>query len=67
MKAKTFTTHLGQEIKVSSNKKNRTFTIRTNGNKYRTIQLCKEEYNSCETQTGNDWSQFLKSSDYYAV
>ena len=56
-------------IKVTPNHANRTFTIRTydNGklnNKYRTVKLSIEsELNNTE----NDWSQFLKSSDYYKV
>lgn len=61
-----------QTIKVTPNHANRTFTIRTydNGklnNKYRTIKLSKDEFNSELNNTENDWNQFLKSSDYYKV
>jgi hypothetical protein len=29
--------------------------------------LSKEEFNSCLNNTGNDWVNFLKSSDYYKI
>jgi len=65
---KTLTTISGEKIKVSSNKSVRTFTIRTDsGFKYRTYPMSKEEFNSCESNTGNDWKQFLRSDDYYKV
>ena len=59
-------------IKASPNYKNRTFTIRTfiNGklnNKYRTIQMSKKEFEAELNNTQNDWSQFLKSNDYYLL
>lgn len=61
-----------QTIKVTANQSARSFTIRTyvNGkfsSKYRTIKLSKEEFNSNEYNTENDWKQFLKSDDYYVV
>jgi siroheme synthase (precorrin-2 oxidase/ferrochelatase) len=56
-----------REINVTANHSAMTFTIRTNGSKYRTIQLSKEEFKSCLNNTGNDWAEFLKSSDYYKV
>jgi len=64
---KTLTTITGREIKVSSNKRERTFTIKTDSGKYRTIQLSKDEFESCLNNTGNDWVQFLKSDDYYKI
>ena len=59
-------------IKAVANQKNRTFTIRKyiDGklfSKYRTNQLSKEEFESCEHNTENDWKQFLKSDDYYKL
>ena len=59
-------------IKATANQSQRTFTIRTyiNGKlstKYRTIKLSKEEFQSCESNTQNDWRQFLKSDEYYKV
>ena len=59
-------------IKVKSNKKARTFTIRTYHDgkfvsKYRTIPFPKLEFECMEYNTENDWRQFLKTSDYYSV
>jgi len=62
---KTLTTITGREIKVSSNRSQRTFTLIVNGIKYRTTKMTHEEFNSCLHNTGQDWSQFLKSDDYY--
>ena len=56
-----------REINVYPNIRNRTFTIRVEGAKYRTIKMNQEEFESCLHNTGNDWQQFLKSSDYYKV
>ena len=59
-------------IKATPNYTNRTFTIRTyiNGKlnfKYRTIQISKEEFEAKLNNTQNDWSNFLKSNEYYLV
>lgn len=61
-----------QTIKATANESERTFTIRTyvNGklnNKYRTVKLNPQEFQSESNNTENDWKQFLKSSDYYLV
>lgn len=61
-----------ETIKVSANQNKRTFTIKKyiDGKlfaKYRTIQMTQEEFESEEMNTENDWKQFLKSDDYYAV
>lgn len=64
---KTLTTISGREIKVSSNKSKRTFAIVTDAATFRTNRMTKEEFNSCENNTGNDWADFLKSNDYYKV
>jgi arsenate reductase-like glutaredoxin family protein len=56
-----------REINVSPNISKQTFTIRVEGAKYRTTKMNKEEFESCLHNTGNDWQQFLKSSDYYKV
>lgn len=56
----------GKEISVRANKSSRTFTIRTNGFKYRTVKMNKEEFNNNTHNTANDWSYFLRScSGYY--
>ena len=59
-------------ITATPNYKNRTFTIRTFikgklNNKYRTIKLSKAEFESELNNTENDWSNFLKSNNYYLV
>lgn len=64
---KTLKTITGRILKVSSNKAKRTFTIKTDAATYRTSQMTKEEFDSCEYNTGNDWNNFLKSNDYYKV
>jgi len=64
---KTFKTSTST-YKISSNKSARTFTIRTDtGNKYRTVKMDKEEFDSCENNTANDWRDFLRSDDYYKI
>lgn len=57
----------GREIKVSANHSAKTFTIRTESGKYRTTKMNKEEFNDNLHNTGNDWSNFLKSDDYFHV
>lgn len=64
---KTLKTISNQEIKISANKSNRTYTIRTNGSKYRTTKMSKEEFNSNSNNTGNDWKNFLSSNDYSLI
>ena len=59
-------------IKATANQSKKTFTIRCyypDGTilKYRTNVMSKEEFQSCEYNTQNDWEQFLKSDDYYRV
>ena len=55
----------GRTINVKANQSKRTFTIRVEGAKYRTYSMSKDEFESCENNTANDWQQFLKSNDYY--
>ena len=54
-------------MKTTSNKSARTYTIRVNGNKYRTLQMSKQEFDSAYYWTENDWKQFLKTDEYYSV
>ena len=59
-------------IKSTANQSKKTFTIRKYEgsklvSKYRTIEMSQEEFDSEERNTENDWKQFLKSDDYYAV
>ena len=64
---------LNQTLRVSSNKQNRTFTIRTYidnvlSSKYRTSKFSKQEFIENENNTSRDWSDFLQySADYYLV
>ena len=63
----TYTTITGRTIKVSANQSKRTFTIVTESAKFRTLQMSREEFESCEYQTGNDWENFLRTNAYYQV
>lgn len=57
----------GIEIKVKANNSKRTYTIRKQGTKYRTYKMNKQEFESAYYWTGNDWSNYLKTDDYYIV
>jgi hypothetical protein len=67
MKATELKTITGSLIKVTPNNSRRTFTLRTDGAKYRTIRMSREEFENAKAWTGNDWSQFLKTDEYYPV
>jgi len=61
-----------ETITATPNYSKKTFTIRKYNkgiltSKYRTTPLSKEEFESCENNTENDWKQFLKTNDYYTV
>jgi hypothetical protein len=64
---KTLTTITGREISVSRNNSKRTYTIRCSSGKYRTYPMSKEDFNSADYWTGNDWNNFLKSNNYHPV
>ena len=64
---RTLNTILNVQIKVTPNKSQRTFTIRRQGIKFRTLQMSREEFNSADYWTGQDWSNFLKTDEYYIV
>lgn len=64
---RTLNTITNVEIKVTPNKSQRTFTIRRQGIKFRTLQMSREEFDSAEYWTGQDWSNFLKTNEYYIV
>jgi len=63
----TVTTITGQEIRVTPNNSSRTFTLRTNGSKYRTFKMDKDDFRSAKHWTGNDWKEFLKTDEYSRV
>jgi hypothetical protein len=62
-----------REIKVTPNQSKRTFTIRCyyqDGTilKYRTNVMSREDFESCEYNTANDWENFLRYSyDYHTI
>ena len=64
---------INSTIKATANQSKRTFTIRTYNAKgeltakYRTTPMSREDFESEERNTENDWAQFLKYGDYYAV
>lgn len=64
---RTLNTILDVQIKVTPNKSQRTYTIRKEGVKFRTLQMSKEEFDSADYWTGQDWSNFLKTNEYYIV
>jgi hypothetical protein len=64
-KKKHLKTNTGKEITVRLNDATRTATIWTNVSKYKTLPLNKEEWQSVEYWTGNDWNNFLKTDQYY--
>ena len=54
-------------MKVTANNSARTFTLRNETAKYRTIQMSRPEFESAKYWTSNDWNQFLKTDEYYKV
>jgi hypothetical protein len=61
-----------ETITATPNFSKRTFTIRRfyDGKlfaKYRTVQMGLEEFDETEMSTFNDWKDFLKGQEYYAV
>lgn len=58
----------GREINVNGNKRKRTFTIRTESGKYRTLPFTRQEFEQADRfWTGQDWQNFLKTDAYYPV
>lgn len=64
---KTLQTITKRELKVSSNKRKRTFRIKTESATFKTIPFSKEEFNSVYYWTGQDWQVFLRTDDYYMI
>ena len=56
-------------MKITSNKLKRTFTIRKENAKFRTLQMSADEFNECDNNTNEDWKDFLRtqSGNYYEV
>lgn len=58
----------GREINVMANKSKKTFTIRTDAAKYRTLPFSRQEFEQADRfWTGQDWHNFLKTDSYYKV
>lgn len=65
---KQLTTVSGNVIKVRSNEAKKHYTIKTSGGTFRTNKMNRQEFESNENNTGNDWQSFLNcSNDYYKV
>lgn len=47
---------------ITQNKTKRTYTFMVNGNKYRTTQLTKQEFEVFEYNTSNDLAAYVKSN-----
>lgn len=62
-----------QQIKSIANKSKRTFTIRKYDEqgrlivKYRTYPQSKDEFQSLDNHSQNDWIQWLNNCDEYSV
>jgi hypothetical protein len=54
-------------LTATPNHSKRTFTIRKNGSKYRTMPMSKEEFEEAEMNTKNDWNWFLRSNEYKPI
>ena len=54
-------------VKVTPNHRYRTFTIRTNSGKYRTLPMSKDEFEDALYNTSDDWINFLKTDAYYLL
>lgn len=56
-------------MKINSNQSKKTFTIKTDSNKFRTVKMSKSEFKELEYNTENDWRNFLKTENgsYYQV
>jgi len=63
----TLTTTTGTNLKVSSNKSKRYYTIVTETAKFITNPMSREEFDNNAYNTGQDWKNFLKTDDYYEV
>lgn len=64
---KTLTTVTKRELKVSSNKRERTFRINTGSAIFKTHQFSKQEFDSAYYWTGQDWAVFLRTDDYFRI
>jgi hypothetical protein len=67
-KYRKFATISGREISVRPNFSKKVFTIKTEAVTYRTYKLIGSEFDENLFNSGNDWQNFLKTSqDYFAI
>lgn len=48
---------------ATANHSKRTFTLRYNGNKYRTLPMPKIEFNDALYNTAGDWIKYIKTNE----
>lgn len=51
------------EMRITSNRSKRTYTIRYGGNKYRTTQMSKAEFEDAMYNTPTDWKDYIKNNE----
>jgi 5-methylcytosine-specific restriction endonuclease McrBC GTP-binding regulatory subunit McrB len=57
-----YTTISGRTILVRPNFSKRVFTIKTESGKYKTYKLSRPEFDENLFNTGNDWQNYLRTS-----
>jgi hypothetical protein len=60
-------TRSGRDLKITSNVKERTFRIKTESSTYKTIRMSNQEFIEADNWTGDDWLNFLRTSDYIKI
>lgn len=63
--SKTLGIAKGSTMTVTANHSKRTFTIRTESAKYRTLKFTKQEFEENDLNTQGDWEYFLRTEDFY--
>lgn len=52
-----------KQMKVTSNKRERTFTITTEVAKYRTLPMSREEFEDAQYNTPGDWEAYIRREE----
>ena len=60
-------TRSGRDLKITSNVKERTFRIKTESSTYKTIRMSNQEFIEADNWAGDDWLNFLRTSDYIKI
>ena len=68
-KMKQFKTDLGQLIRIAPNILKRTFSIRTEGVRFKSITFTKQIFDQMMKNSADDWDNFLdeKTDQYFRV